>query len=156
MTAFWRNLSDRERIVIIAAATFMGLGLAYFAVISPIVGWRSAAESGAVTAERNFELVRQAAARRPVGGKNENVDTETPARVVMARTETDFGFRLTQYNELPGGSVTASIDDVSADTVFAWISALEKRYGIVVVSANVARDNEDPSLIRAQFTLGRV
>ncbi len=156
MSAFWRNLSDRERLLILVAAAVIGVGVFYFAIVNPVLGWRESAERRAVAAERNFELVRQAAARRPASDKSANVDKQTPARVVMARTDSDFGFRLTQYNELPGGDVTATIDDVSAEAVFAWISALEKRYAIVVISANIARDNDDPSLVRAQFTLGRI
>ena len=155
MKAYWQNFSDRERLLIMVGAAIIGLGLFYLAVLSPLNSWRENAEQRSVTAERNYTMVRQAAMRGGGVQVSANADTQTPIRNVLSQTAERFGFPLSSYNPLPDGNVTASADGVSADQLFNWVGELERRYGITVITADIAREADDPDLVRVQLTLGR-
>jgi len=100
-------------------------------------------------------MVRQAAMRGGSAQVSANADTQTPVRNVLSETASSLGFPLSSYNPLPDGNVTASVNSVGADQLFNWIGELERRYGITVVSADIAREADNPDLVRVQLTLGR-
>jgi len=155
MKAYWQNLTERERLIVTIGAAIIGLGLFFLAVVNPLNSWRDNAERRSAAAERNFGMVRQAAMRGGSAQVSANADTQTPVRNVLSETASSLGFPLSSYNPLPDGNVTASVNSVGADQLFNWIGELERRYGITVVSADIAREADNPDLVRVQLTLGR-
>ena len=156
MTAFWQNLSDRERLLLIVGGVVVSVCLFLLVVVGPVTTWRSNAMLRATTAERNYEMVRQAAAKLPTAASIDNVDSETPVRIVLSRTTNNLGFSLTSINPLPDGNVSASANNVSADQLFAWIGDLQSQFGVSVITADIARDADNPQNVRAQITFGRI
>jgi len=155
MTVFWQNLSDRERLLLLVGGIIVSLCLLILLVIGPAMSWRSASTERALIAERNYEMVRQAASQQPTSSPSDQIDTETPVRIVLSQTTSASGFSLTSINPLPDGNVSASASNVNADQLFAWIGDLQARYGVVVVTADIARDVDNPGNVRAQITFGR-
>ncbi|MEL7491306.1 MAG: type II secretion system protein GspM [Pseudomonadota bacterium] len=155
MSAFWRNLSDRERLMVTVGGAIVAVCLFLLLIVNPITSWRSAAADRATAAERNYAMVRQAAAKQPTTDVAADIDADTPVRIVLSQTTNQLGFSLTSINPLPDGNVSASANNVSADQLFAWIGDLQSNYGIAIVTADIARDTENPENVRAQITFGR-
>ena len=57
MTAWWSNLSSRERLLISVAGVLAGLLILSFFIVRPIGSWREDADRRADTARSNYELV---------------------------------------------------------------------------------------------------
>lgn len=155
MKAYWQNLTDRERLVVMGGAIIIGIGLFFMLIFSPLNNWREDSARRSVAAERNFEMVHQAAKSGGGNVSTDNVDLQTPIRNVLSETAGRFGFPLSSYNPLPDGNVTASASGVGAVELFNWVGELERRYGITVITADIAREADNPDLVRVQLTFGR-
>ena len=155
MTDYWNGLTERERLVLLAGGGFLAIGLFFLMLWSPLMEWRESARQNIVRSEGDFRLIQQAASQGPASSQGGNVDTSTPIRNVISATAKQIGFPLTSYNPLPDGSVTASASGATPDKLFEWVLELERRYAITVLSADIARESDNPDMVRVQMTLGR-
>ena len=155
MNTFWSNLTDRERVVILGGLVAIGVMALFLLVYSPISSWREAAGERALAGERNLNLVREAAALRPQQDAIADVDSETPMRSAIPASSTEFGVSLNFVNPLPDGRFAANAGNVAPEALFNWLGALERDYGVRVVSADIAREPNEPEALRAQLVFAR-
>lgn len=154
MAAFWQNLSDRERALILAAGVIFAAFFIYVAVITPVANWRASQHRALERAEGLYELVELAAARSS-GAAPTASDTTTPVRNAVSQTASSIGVNLIYVNVQPSGAVDATASLVEPAALYAWLQAMEQTYGVRVVSADIAREQAQTELVRAQLTLMR-
>lgn len=151
---FWRNLSDRERLLVIIAGVLFAIFIAFQAVAAPVVNWRAAQRRALDEAHSVYELVTLAGAQA-AGAAAQDGDVDTPARNALAQSATAAGVNLIYVNVRPDGAVDANAAGVSPEALFAWMQAVERDYGLRVVSADIAREQDQASMVRAQLTFAR-
>ena len=152
---FWNDLSDRERWVVVAGASVLVLGTMFLLLWTPISTWKENAAISARTAERDYELVKEAAMRRPASSASDEFDATTPTRNAILQSSEQAGVSLQFVNTLDDGSVTANASGVAPEQLYRWISVLEQSFGIAVSRADVAREADNPEALRVQLTLTR-
>lgn len=151
---FLRNLSNRERLLILIAAGLVALFIALQGVVRPIAGWRADQDRALNEAEGLYELVNEAGAQS-AGAAFAAGDSETPIRNALAQSASSAGVNLVYVNVRPDGGVDANIASVSPDRLFVWLQLVERNYGARVVTADIAREQSQPSMVRAQLTFAR-
>lgn len=155
MNKIWEGLSERERIIVSGGALFLIAMVLFLLIWTPLTSWRANAADRASAGERNLNLVRQAAATRPEPGAQGNVDSETPMRSAIPSSSAQFGVSLNFVNPLSDGRFAANAGNVDPEALFGWLGALERDYGVTVVSANIAREPNQPEELRAQLVFER-
>lgn len=138
MTAWWRDLSQRERMLILIAGALAGVLFLSLGVIRPIADWRAGAEARARTARDGYELTAAAAA--VAGGAREAAPrAQTPIRDALITTAKAAGIELVRLGTQTDNQIEIQVEPVSGDVFFAWLAELENRYGLTVAVADVAR-----------------
>ncbi len=156
MKNFWAERSQREQILITIAASLFSIGVIYYLIIAPTLSWREQAARNSIRAEATYRLVVEAASSgvtEPPATDNKN--TSTPIRNTLVQTARSNGITLNFVNVRAEGRVDASVDAVDPQTLFKWTSLLYERYAVEVINADIARENGNAGLVRAQFTFGR-
>ncbi len=155
MNDFWAERTERERLLIWAAAAIFACAILYYLIVSPLGRWRSDAAREATRAEATYSIVREAAASAAAGNvPSASGEGQTPVRNALIQTARANGVTLNFVNPRPDGMVEAGVDVVGPDQLFTWLRLLEDRYAVTVVTADIARDGGDPGLVRAQFVFG--
>ncbi|WP_411818295.1 type II secretion system protein GspM [Hyphococcus sp. DH-69] len=148
MTAWWQDLSARERVLILIAG---GLGVAVvlsLLVIRPIADWQSDAARKAQTARDGYELTLAAAA--VAGDRGDDQYNPMALRQAVIATAKNWNVDLTRIgSETPEGQVEVQVAPLAGDALFAWIAQLENQYGISVAFADIA--NGSDGMVNAQI-----
>ncbi|MEE2691795.1 MAG: type II secretion system protein GspM [Pseudomonadota bacterium] len=152
MKAWWENLSPREKLALQVLAVVAGLFVVLQLIAAPLGSWRADAERRARLAETNYRLVAEAAA---FGDVSAGEDRQTPIRTALREAATANDVTLNFTNERPDGSVEAQAANVAPDKLFGMFAALDQRYGVRVVTADIARLGDNTGLVRAQMTFAR-
>ncbi|MGE0409364.1 MAG: type II secretion system protein GspM [Amphiplicatus sp.] len=153
MRAWWSGLSTREQALIAFAGALAGLFLASQLVVKPLADWRGAAAGRAEAAENAYRLVaRAASAAAPV---KEGEAATTPPQTALLDAARALQIELTFVNARPDGGVEFQAGPIAPDRAFSLFSTLERRYGISILTADIARSGESPSNVRLQATLSR-
>lgn len=152
MKAFWDRLAPRERLFVIAGGAVVGLLILLQLIIAPAVGWRDAMKSKRAGAEDLYRLVANASASAGGAAANANADLATPIINVVTDTAGANGIEISFRNARPDGGVDATIA-ADPEKLFAWLRLLETSYGVMVVTADIAREKSGG--VRAQLTLAR-
>lgn len=151
---FWRNLSERERLLIMAAAGLLALFVALQLVVRPAADWRADQHRALEQAQGLYTLVNEAGARSP-GVAQAAGDVQTSIRAALAQTASAAGVNLVYVNVRPDGAVDANLADVDPERLFNWLQSVERDYGARVVSADIVRERAQPGAVRAQLTFDR-
>ena len=141
---FWKNLSDRERFLIAAAAVLLAIVVVVAGVVSPIVNWRADQQQALNQARGVYELVTQAGARGRVGASASQ--TSAPMRNVMTQSASAAGVSLGYVNVRQDGAVETNASPIDPAILFAWMQSLEREYGARVISADIAREQMESTL----------
>ena len=154
MADFWRNLSDRERMLILGGAVIFALFVLIEGVAAPVMGWRADQRRSLERAQNDYELVAEAAGR--AGGQaTPSGDLDAPIRNAIAKSASASGVNLIYVNVRPDGAVEANAAQVDPENLMVWLQAVERDYGARVTAADIAREQADPTKVRAQMTFAR-
>ncbi len=147
MTAWWNDLSQRERTLILVAGGLAGLLFLSLMVVRPMMGWREDASRRAEQARDGYEMVAAAAA---VGAKAADPapQASTPLRQAITASAVASGIELARIGAEANGQIEVQPEPVSGDVLFAWLRQLEMRFGVSVVFADMA--GADDGAINAQ------
>lgn len=151
---FWRNLSDRERLLIMIAAALFAVFVALQGIVRPVADWRADQTRALDEAQNLYALVTEAGARRS-GGDPAKSEAQTPIRTALAQSASSAGVNLVYVNVRADGAVEANIAAVNPENLFAWLQAVERNYAARVVSADIAREQDQASMVRAQLTFAK-
>ena len=147
MTAWWNDLSSRERGLLALLGGLMVTFLVLQFAWTPLNEWRVNEKLRAEQSRDGFELVSTAAQQ---GQVNESLaaQSEMPLRQALTQSAASFGIELVRI----GAAVNAQIElqpiDTSGEVLFQWISTLQSEYGVHVAFADISR-NDDGS-VKAQ------
>lgn len=154
MERFWRDLSDRERLLILIGGGLAVLFVVLQLVLSPVLSWRADQRRDMAAARNLYELVAEAA---PLGiAANASAGTGAgPARNVVSQSATQAGVTIVFINARGDRAVDVNISAASPDALFQWLSVLRSEYNIVVDTADIARETGNPQTVRAQLTMSQ-
>lgn len=147
MSAWWQDLSPRERIMLYVAAALAGVLVLSLGVIRPLADWRENAKSSVSSARDAYELTAAAAAVSG-GQAPAQQSVQTPLRQIFVSTAAAAGIELVRIGSEDNNQLEIQIAPVDGDVLFAWLSDLEARYGVTVAFADIARD--DAGQVNAQ------
>jgi type II secretory pathway component PulM len=154
MNAYFERLSQRERLFVsIGGAVVALIALLQFALF-PMLRWRSDMADRRTSAETLYLLVAEAGAAG--GGQalsSSSPKAAVPVRNAIADSAKSEKVELSYLNARADGAVEANASGAS-DAIYRWLGALSRDYGVVVVAADIARDQSGGAL-RAQLTLSR-
>jgi type II secretory pathway component PulM len=154
MNAFLDRLSERERLFVMAGGVVVALvALLQFAFF-PLARWRGDMAERRANAEALYLLVAEAgAARGGAAAATASPKAAVPVRNAIADAAKAEKVELSYLNVRPDGAVEANAAGAS-DALYRWLGALGREYGVVVATADIARD-QNGSGLRAQLTLSR-
>ena len=156
MRSFWAGLSDRERVLIAVAGALAAMLALILLIIRPLNGWRADQASAAARSESVYVLVSEAAAASgAVVAQGPARNASIPIRNAVSQTAAQSGVNLNSYNVRPDGSVEANAAATDPAALFTWLGVLTADYGVSVDYADIAREQVDPALVRAQLTFSR-
>lgn len=138
MTAWWNDLSARERTMLVIAAGLAGVLLVTFAVLRPLSALSASATQRAISARSGYELTASAAALAGVSAPV-TADDATPLRQAIISTASAAGIELIRIGTESDGQVEIQAAPVSGDVFFAWLSQMQSAYGANVAVADIAR-----------------
>jgi type II secretory pathway component PulM len=153
MRAFWDRLADREKLFVGVGGAIVAIILLLQLIIAPALGWRSGQTDKLQRAEDLYRLVSEASASAGVAAASAGVDLETPILNVLTQSTGEFQIVVNYRNGRNDGGVDANVA-AKPDKLFAWLRAIEAKYGVTVAAADIARsaNGED---VQAQLTLIR-
>lgn len=154
MNAFWSERSERERMLLLAAAAIFSLAILYYLIAAPLGRWREDAAKAAARAETTYMLVREAAATGASEASGSGGGGQTPVRNALLQSARPNGIALNFVNPHADGTVQAGVDAVDPERLFQWLSILNDTHGVEALSADIARESDSPRLVRAQFVFG--
>ena len=137
MSAWWNDLSQREKSLIMIAGALAGVLFLTLAVIRPMSGWREDASRSADRARDSFELVASAAA---IAGNVEVSATQnqTPLRQAITSSASSNQIELLRIGAENDGQIEVQLGDINGDQLFDWFSLLERQFGITVTFADIS------------------
>jgi len=155
MMRWWNERTARERVMIGLGAGVLAAMVLFQGVLKPLWAVRaSAAQSHAAAmaylsdveaAARSARALKSAAkARSPL------IDGGVRATAAVAAQEA--GLAVSRLQPLNDGAVEFWLEDASAPQVFGWLAALNEKYGVVVVKADLRRSGAD-GRVRANVAL---
>lgn len=152
----WRDLSDRERILIAVAGVLAVLFVVLQFVIAPMSDWRRDQTRKLRGAESLYEIVAEAAAFAG-GGRASNgaAKAGAPIRNAVTDSANAAGVNINFVNARPDGSIETSAPSANPDRVYAWLEMLRDDYGVFVAYADIARDEGGVNTVRARFVFLR-
>ncbi len=135
---WWTDLSRREQILIgVAAALFAAFVLSLM-VARPLMQWREDAAARAAAARDGYELVASAAAigaARPAPGETSGA----PLRQAVLSSASAGGVDLVRITNAGETQIEVQTQPVDGDVLYQWLATLERRHGVSVVFADIAR-----------------
>ncbi len=141
---WWRARTVREKRLLAVMLVLLAGVLFWLAVVRPMLDWREQAATDRADAEAErawvqtgLRLTAPGAAARPV------IDSEGFEALVLRAAE-GAGLQVTTGLD-PEGRLAFRIADASSAALFGWMFALERDYGITVVSVGVI-ENTDATL----------
>ncbi len=140
MTAWWNDLSPRERLLLGFAGVLAAALLASLIIIRPLIGWNAQAEREAARARDAYDLTVAAAAL--AGTSSSAPEEATPLRQAVISTAGAAGVELVRIASNDPTRVEIQAAPADAEALFAWLGDLQTRYGAYVTFADVTRGDE--------------
>lgn len=148
MLETYRNLSERERRLLMVLGAVVGLLVLVYGLIFPTLNFAQSSARDYARAERLAALTENLEA--PGTGPED----DRGLRSVVTQRADSRKIIYTRINQSPDGAIEMDLQDVSHAAFFAWLEQLEREDGIVVASALV-NPGEETGTIEARVTLTR-
>lgn len=148
---WFRSRSAREQKLILVMLGLMALVLAWLLVVRPLGDALAAARERHGAAVVALAEARAQAAEIGRLERQSSGASGAPVDSIVSRSAAEAGFRLSQIQAAPDGSVTLAMDAARPQAFFDWVAQLEAGQGLVVERLN-ARANGDRT-IAVELTL---
>jgi len=141
---WWRARTVREKRLLAVMLVLLAAVLFWLAVVRPMLDWREQAAADRADAETELAWVQTSLRlAAPGAGARPVIDSEGFESLVL-RTAEGAGLHISTGMD-PAGRLAFRIPDASSAALFGWMFALERDYGITVVSLGVI-ENTDATL----------
>lgn len=144
---WWTDLSGREQILIGVAGVLFAVFFVSLAVVRPLSQWREDAAARAEAAREGYELVASAAAvgaDAPAPGQAGGA----PLRQAVLQSASAGGVELVRISNTGDVQLEVQTQPVDGEVLYRWLETLERRHGVSVVFADIARG--DAGAVNAQ------
>lgn len=138
MSAWWNDLSARERLLVSVAGLLAGFLLLSLLIVRPLAAWSSSADRRAAQARDAYELTATAAAVSGSTSLNE-ASNAMPLRQAVISTAGSAGIELVRIGAVSESRIEIQAAPADADLLFSWLGDLERRHGVSVVFADMTR-----------------
>jgi len=138
MSAWWNDLSARERLLVAVAGLLAGVLLVSLLIVRPLAVWSSSADRKAAQARDAYELTATAAAVSDSPPVNEEGDPASFRQAVISTAGT-AGIELVRIGSASDARIEIQTAPADADLLFTWLGDLERRHGVSVVFADMTR-----------------
>ena len=124
MTAWWTDLSQRERLLVAIAGGLAGILLLSLLVVRPLSQWRADAARDADRARDAYELVASAAA---VSGRSlaPAPQMATPLRQAITQSAAAAGIEILRIGAETDGQIETQPGVTNGEQLFQWFARLE-------------------------------
>ncbi|MDH3840355.1 MAG: type II secretion system protein M [Chromatiales bacterium] len=139
MREWLESLQPRERWMVFGCAAFVALVVLYLAVLRPLYGGVSRAETRIQEKRQLLADIKSAAAQVRSGGRTVRViDTSQSLVVVVDQTTRKSGLAGVLKRNQPNGDngIRVRFDDAPFDQVLSWLGNVQVDYGLSIVSAS--------------------
>lgn len=148
MLSTFRNLSQREQLLLAGLAGLLALLILVFGVIGPVMSFADRSVDNYARAERIAAMSRGL----------EAVDAESPEARALRSVVTELADRrkvvYTRINNTTDGQLQLDLENTPYAAFFGWLQDLEREEDIVVSEAFVTPGEANQS-IEARLTLTR-
>jgi general secretion pathway protein M len=150
MTAFWMARTLRERVLIMFLGLVSATYLLFVAIWQPLHRHRTTLTDDIARYARAATAL-SAIPNGSVAPPAVSADTPLPSII----TDTAATFQLTIRRLQPSeGTADITLEDAPFDAVLLWIDALERDYGLRIITLTMTRRPE-PGLVAAKLIIGR-
>lgn len=145
LPAWWRARSRREQVLLLILAILFGITFFWLLVVRPL------GDSLAAARERHADAVIALAEARAGAAAIGRLERERPAAPagpverVVTESASAAGFQLSRIEGEGAGKVSLAIEAARPQALFAWVSEMETRNGLIVERLT-ANANSDRSL----------
>jgi len=139
MREWLESLQPRERWMVFGCAAFVALVVLYLAVLRPLYGGVSRAETRIQEKRQLLADIKSAAAQVRSGGRTVRViNTNQSLVVVVDQTTRKSGLAGVLKRNQPNGEngIRVRFDDAPFDQVLSWLGNVQDDYGLSIVSAS--------------------
>jgi general secretion pathway protein M len=147
MTAWWNDLSQREKWLLGLLAGVAGLFLLAQFGVKPLLDWRAQSSLRAQQARDGYEMVTAAAAQG-VAESSESIKNQTPLRQALTQSAAAAGIDLVRIGAVVNGQIEVQPEELDGERLFQWLAALQSQYDVTVAFADMSRSSD--GLVKAQ------
>lgn len=159
MKAYFDNLSQRERYMVIVAGVALVLFIAYALVWRPVVGNARAVEQRLAAQEAELQWMRQAAAevrqlRGSAGAANQTQAGGTSLLSLVERTARQGKLAPAVRRVQPDGQngVRIWLENAAFDDLLVWLHQLASAHGVGLSEISVQRQ-QGPGIVNGRLLL---
>jgi general secretion pathway protein M len=150
------TLAPRERLMVLAGAVVVAIGILYFGIWSPLSRahiQRAAALDSARNVATRLETAAALVQRSSHGGAA-NRSVSLLSAIDQSSKSPVLGKAPSHIQPEGDKNVNVWVEDVPFDNLVRWLADLELRFGIVVQTADIERQS-GVGLVNARLTLTR-
>lgn len=152
MNTWWDAREPRERLIIIIGGVIAGFLALYQFVMAPSSDFRERAERRYSNAlAENFDILTAITTR---SSSAEAPSRNQPLQTVVTNSSDLYGMTITRLIPAENEGLNIWLEAEGPETVFAWLSELERTHGVRVGRASLRR-NSDEQTISANVYLAR-
>lgn len=155
--AWLAGLSQRERMLVLAAGAVAAVGVLYVALVLPLTTMASRREARVERKAADLAWMREVApavtAAAKAGGAVEVPSGESLV-VLVDRTAREAGLGGALRDQSPNGEngLRLRLEGAGFDTLVEWLGRLQQRHGVHIEAANFDATGS-PGLVNASLTL---
>jgi general secretion pathway protein M len=154
---WFAGLSQRERMLVLAAGGLVAIALLYFALVLPLQTMTGRREARVEQKSADLAWMRQVApavASAAAAGGAEDVPTGESLVVLVDRTAREAGLGAALRDQSPNGEagLRLRLESAAFDQLIEWLARLQERHGVAIEAANFDATGA-PGLVNASLTL---
>ena len=148
MRAWWDSREPRERGLLIVLGGLLAIFLIVFAVILPVHGAQSRAQTQLNRAQTDLALVNRLAPRL---GAVQGQATQPFNRSILFQTAQSQNIKIARVQPGEDGALSVWVDDVESPVFYAWLEDMMSRYRVGMDRMAISANRNGG--LSAQFTL---
>lgn len=153
----WSQLAERERVMVMALAVFLGMVLFYLVIWSPIHSANQQAIQSEQRAQQQWQWLNQQVIKHPMVEKRQNALRFATQSQLMSSLQSSLRNEnlLSSMSSMTPSAKSIKVDfkEVNAPQLFSWLSFLEKQG---LVSKQLQINAIKPGIVQASVRFGVV
>ena len=149
--AWFEGRTRREQILLAIMGVMLIAILGWFAVVTPIQGWRENAAERRIEAADALASVQADVARINAAARSGPTGSGEPIEPLLIRTAEQSGLTLVRQQAESDGAQTAWLEGAPPQAAFGWIATLEASHGVTVSNLTALKSPEGGLDLQVSF-----